>query len=256
MAYLLLRRSGSIALAQRTAATSLVSISALSAAGRQQAIPSRTIHHRQHTTTRPIPRTFSPTSSINSLNTRSLSTAELPGATLTPAESEHLAPDSSATQGQIGYLYFDSLFPIRLGFWDIRHWFVATNHDSLKEKLRNSLPDKDLIGHDFEVIGAEARLKDGGGFLSFTYTPTGAPLPATPADTPDPALFDIETAVKKGLKRAYNPNQALLLSWGSIPSVHVVKGKVSGELISGCDHVPTDQLYILRYVPASPGWKT
>ncbi|PWN18397.1 hypothetical protein BCV69DRAFT_314598 [Microstroma glucosiphilum] len=230
MTYLLLRRTGSVALSQRTAATSLVRSTALGAARRQAlATPSCSIQQRHHATTRTIPRTFpraSTGSSSNSVNSRSLSTAELPGATLTPAETEHLAPDSPASrQGQIGYLYFDSLFPIRLGFWDIRHWFVATNHDSLKEKLRNSLPDKDLIGHDFEVIGAEARLKDGGGFLSFTYTPKGAPLPATPADTPDPALFDIETAVKKGLKRAYNPNQALLLSWGSIPSVHVVKGK-------------------------------
>lgn len=223
MAYLMLRRSGGIALSQRMAATP-----ALSAARRQATPRSSSIHHRQHTTTRPIPKTFPPTITNNAIRRRSLSTADVPGATLTPEETEHLTPDSTAARpGQIGYLYFDSLFPIRLGFWDIRHWFVATNHDSLKEKLRNSLPDKDLIGHDFEVIGAEARLKDGGGFLSFTYTPRGAPLPATPADTPDPALFDIETAVKKGLKRAYNPNQALLLSWGTIPSVHVVKGKVN-----------------------------
>ncbi|CAO1635155.1 unnamed protein product [Sympodiomycopsis kandeliae] len=151
-----------------------------------------------------------------------------------PTGTEHLKSSSEAdgTQGSVdankatGYLYFDSLYPIKLGFWDIRHWFVKTNHSSLLQRLKTSLPAEDQVGHDFKVIGAEERLKDGGAFLSFTFSPLHRPAPAAPLyETRDEALQHIEQAVKSGLKRTYTPTEALMLSWGTKPSVHVVKGK-------------------------------
>lgn len=166
-------------------------------------------------------------------STAATSAAANSTATLSPSEAEHLAtPSSSSTSSpplppdaQVGYLYFDSLYPIKLGFWDIRSWLVQTDHRSLEQRLRSSLPDPLTVGHGFTVLGAEERLKDGGGFLSFAYTPVHAPPPEKEKwETRDEALVHIEAALKKGLKRSYSPLEALTFKWRAIPSVHVVRG--------------------------------
>lgn len=82
----------------------------------------------------------------------------LTSATLSPDESEHLEPKAPRTpNAQTGYIYFDSLYPIKLGFWDIRSLFVRTDHKVLLERLKHRLPDSGQVGHGFEVIGAEER---------------------------------------------------------------------------------------------------
>lgn len=155
----------------------------------------------------------------------SYSSARQATATTAPDSEKHLnaSKDGGAAQG---YLYFDSLYPIKLGFWDIRHWFVKTNHSALLQRLKDSLPPEEEVGHAFKVVGAEERLKDGGAFLSFTFSPLHQPSPAAPIYEPrDEALQHIEDAVKRGLKRTYTPTEALMLSWGTKPSVHIVRGK-------------------------------
>ncbi|CAO1614763.1 unnamed protein product [Jaminaea pallidilutea] len=147
-------------------------------------------------------------------------------ATLSPSEKEHLQPSSST--GRLGYLYFDSLYPIKLGFWDLRHFFVRTDHRSLQERLKNSITEASQVPHDFKIIGAEERLKDGGAFLSFTYNPThspSSPSATSPLEIRDQCLVDIESKLKEGLKRDDSLLQRALLSWGTKASVHVVRGK-------------------------------
>lgn len=69
-------------------------------------------------------------------------------------------------------------------------------------------------------------LKDGGAFLSFTYSPAHAPPPAAPKyEARDEALLHIEDKLKSELKRSNNILERALLSWGTRPSVHVVRGK-------------------------------
>lgn len=189
------------------------------------------LHLHRITAIRPVIR--SPLYTSRAFSATPFYRAEDTTASAPPEGTEHLKPQttsaagsSQATDTATGYLYFDSLYPIKLGFWDIRHWLVKTDHSALLQRLKDSLPSEDQVGHNFQIIGAEERLKDGGAFLSFTFSPLHQPAPAAPVYEPrDQALQHIEEAVKKGLKRTYTPTEALMLSWGTKPSVHVVRGR-------------------------------
>lgn len=83
----------------------------------------------------------------------------LTAATLTQLKAEHLRPKTfqRLPNLQVGYIYFDSLFPIKFGFWDLRSLFVRTDHKVLLQQLKNKMPAKEAVGHDLEVIGAKER---------------------------------------------------------------------------------------------------
>ncbi|PWN51525.1 hypothetical protein IE53DRAFT_342187 [Violaceomyces palustris] len=121
-----------------------------------------------------------------------------------------------------GFLYFDSVFPIRLGFWDIRYLVANFEKESLVTKVEKTLPSTEKIGHDFKVLSAQERIKDGGAFVHFSYR---RPL----TEERDEALASIEGNLKEGVKKA--PNTGLFLFWGR-PSVHVVRGKPFREDMS------------------------
>lgn len=70
---------------------------------------------------------------------------------LTPPEGV-LAPHE-----KLGYLYFDTVFPITLGLWDLRRLAISVESKTLLEKLRATLPQSQEVGYGFEVLGVEAR---------------------------------------------------------------------------------------------------
>lgn len=115
---------------------------------------------------------------------------------------------------KIGYLYFDTVFPIRLGFWDIRFLLARFEKRSVLERVKGSLPPEDSIGYGFKVIGAEERMKDGGAFITFSYR-------EDPNEKNEDSLNQIEKRLRGGVKRVFNPT---LLFIGT-PGVHVVRGK-------------------------------
>ncbi|CAO1625309.1 unnamed protein product [Parajaminaea phylloscopi] len=167
-------------------------------------------------------------SRVSPLRSTPVPRRRLATATLSPSEADHLEPETfgETAHSQVGYIYFDSLYPIKLGFWDLRSFFVRTDHKVLLERLKSKLPDEASIGHGFHAIGAEERLKDGGAFLSFAYTPAHSPPPnAGKFETRDEALLHIEQKLKDGLRRGDNILERALLSWGTTPSVHVVRGR-------------------------------
>ncbi|KAN0061161.1 mitochondrial escape protein 2 [Thecaphora frezii] len=115
---------------------------------------------------------------------------------------------------KLGYLYFDSAFPIRLGFWDLRYLLARFERRSTLDRIKASLPHADQVGHGFKVIGAEQRMKDGGAFVTFSYREDPS--------TRGPATIDlIEKKLQHGVKRVFNPSMLFI----GKPGVHVVRGK-------------------------------
>ncbi|KIS68234.1 uncharacterized protein UMAG_03816 [Mycosarcoma maydis] len=115
---------------------------------------------------------------------------------------------------KIGYLYFDTVFPIRLGFWDIRYMLASLEKCSVLDRVKASLPPDQSVGYGFKVIGAEERMKDGGAFVTFSYL-------EDPNETNEESLDTIEKRLKSGVRRVFNPSLFFL----GTPGVHVVRGK-------------------------------
>ncbi|PWZ03675.1 hypothetical protein BCV70DRAFT_209908 [Testicularia cyperi] len=137
----------------------------------------------------------------------------------TSPEAAKVAEDAEAETEtdpfrKIGYLYFDTVFPIRLGFWDIRYMLARFEKRSVLDRVKASLPPESSVGYGFKVIGAEERMKDGGAFITFSYR-------EDPNEKTEESLDQIERRLRSGVKRVFNP---LLLFIGT-PGVHVVRGK-------------------------------
>ncbi|CDU25343.1 related to PRP12-involved in early maturation of pre-rRNA [Sporisorium scitamineum] len=115
---------------------------------------------------------------------------------------------------KIGYLYFDTVFPIRLGFWDIRYMLASLEKRSVLDRVKASLPPDQSVGYGFKVIGAEERMKDGGAFITFSYR-------EDPNEKSEESLNNIEKRLKSGVRRVFNP----LLFFLGTPGIHVVCGK-------------------------------
>jgi len=80
---------------------------------------------------------------------------------------------------QEALMYLDNIFPLRVGFWDVRQYLFRNSEQSIKAKV-DSLVPKDKIPCDFEVEQAIARTKEGGAFVKFKYkSDTQSVLPAS-----------------------------------------------------------------------------
>ncbi|KAG1819493.1 RNA12 protein-domain-containing protein [Suillus subaureus] len=66
------------------------------------------------------------------------------------------------------WLFIDSIFPIRLGIWDLRHYIGILREENLLERLHERL--ETVKTHDFHIRELQPYQKDGGIFVRFTYT--------------------------------------------------------------------------------------
>lgn len=169
------------------------------------------------------------------------------GSTLTlPTSDADTPPEAAADSSEIpsgfsvGHLYFDSVFPLTLGFFDPRGYISAFQGDAQLTNLKQVLPNQESIGFGFRIIGAESRAKDGGAFLTFAYKPEeqamlraighvrqipgGTNLTHAEAAT----LSVINARIRPHLRPIYQYPLSLarLLpeSWLPKPSVHIVLG--------------------------------
>ncbi|KAA1474837.1 hypothetical protein DENSPDRAFT_841477 [Dentipellis sp. KUC8613] len=78
------------------------------------------------------------------------------------------------------WLFADSLFPIRLGIWDVRHYFGLFRQELVLDRL------KQIVGqvhtHGFTPVSYEPYIKDGGVFIRFRYTGDASALQRIEAD--------------------------------------------------------------------------
>ncbi|KAH7927744.1 hypothetical protein BV22DRAFT_257665 [Leucogyrophana mollusca] len=109
-----------------------------------------------------------------------------------------LAPNSEREQDvtenlKEGWLFVDSVFPIRLGVWDLRHYVGVFREETLLSSLEAQLST--VKTHDFRVLSLEPHPKDGGVFVRFSY---GAGNPRNALETIESALRQ-ETIKQGGL---------------------------------------------------------
>ncbi|EIW60623.1 uncharacterized protein TRAVEDRAFT_57812 [Trametes versicolor FP-101664 SS1] len=75
--------------------------------------------------------------------------------------------NEDATQASEGWLWVDSVFPVRIGRLDLRPYIGYAREETLLERLRGLLSP--VKTHDFQVVSLEPHGKDGGVFVKFKY---------------------------------------------------------------------------------------
>ncbi|KAF8831619.1 hypothetical protein HHX47_DHR1000799 [Lentinula edodes] len=75
-----------------------------------------------------------------------------------------------------GCVFVDSVFPVLLGKFDLRRYFVAPQKDTLLTNLQKKLSN--VKTHDLRILSVDPHLKDGGVFVKFKYKASGAEEPA------------------------------------------------------------------------------
>ncbi|KAI9067059.1 hypothetical protein FKP32DRAFT_1664487 [Trametes sanguinea] len=86
----------------------------------------------------------------------------------------HFADSASADaistgeeQEREAWLWVDSVFPVRLGRWDLRSYIGYAREETLLSRLRSLLSR--VKSHDFQIVSVEPHGKDGGVFVKFKY---------------------------------------------------------------------------------------
>ncbi|KAK4049700.1 mitochondrial escape protein 2 [Microbotryomycetes sp. JL201] len=72
-----------------------------------------------------------------------------------------------------GLIYFNSLYPIRMGRWDIRFLLAKFEEDKVLGQLRELVPRDSM--YDVKVENVFPRAKDGGAFVEFSFVPPKQP---------------------------------------------------------------------------------
>ncbi|KAF8078176.1 RNA12 protein-domain-containing protein [Lyophyllum atratum] len=88
---------------------------------------------------------------------------------------------SKPAEPREGWLFVDSVFPIQIARWDIRHYIGIFREEFLLNALKDRLDS--IKTHDFKVLSLEPHQKDGGVFVRFSYS----------AGDPEGALKTIES---------------------------------------------------------------
>ncbi|KAI0670636.1 RNA12 protein-domain-containing protein [Trametes maxima] len=86
--------------------------------------------------------------------------------------STSTAPGDAVAKEEIvqtdeGWLWIDSVFPVRLGRWDLRAYAGYAREETLLQRLRSLLSK--VKTHDFQVVAVEPHNKDGGVFVKFAF---------------------------------------------------------------------------------------
>ncbi|GBC02865.1 hypothetical protein RclHR1_04870008 [Rhizophagus clarus] len=70
-----------------------------------------------------------------------------------------------------GRFYYDNVYPLKIGSFDIRHFLVRSNKARLEEKLRAGkwIPAESEMPYNFKVKGVEPRKREGGMFVNFVF---------------------------------------------------------------------------------------
>ncbi|KAJ3908664.1 RNA12 protein-domain-containing protein [Lentinula edodes] len=134
---------------------------------------------------------------------------------LSIAESEVQVP----VPERDGCVFVDSVFPVLLGKFDLRRYFVAPQKDTLLTNLQKKLSN--VKTHDLRILSVDPHLKDGGVFVKFKYKASGAEEPAL-------------NVIEESLRQEARMNGGIATWLGPrTPNVWLVKGSPWTEDIIG-----------------------
>ncbi|KAH7877865.1 exonuclease [Lentinula edodes] len=118
-----------------------------------------------------------------------------------------------------GCVFVDSVFPVLLGKFDLRRYFVAPQKDTLLTNLQKKLSN--VKTHDLRILSVDPHLKDGGVFVKFKYKASGAEEPAL-------------NVIEESLRQEARMNGGIATWLGPrTPNVWLVKGSPWTEDIIG-----------------------
>ncbi|GAA5828532.1 hypothetical protein JCM11251_000838 [Rhodosporidiobolus azoricus] len=124
---------------------------------------------------------------VSPLRPASTLTSPLTPPPLTPNPNPHLSPAISTSEPddrKTAYLWYNLIFPIRVGIWDIRYLLSRLQQEDLLERIRELVP-KDAE-YDVRVESVAPRAKDGGAFVRFSF------------NVPDSVRHELEGAAAEG----------------------------------------------------------
>ncbi|KAJ3477560.1 hypothetical protein NLI96_g10383 [Meripilus lineatus] len=76
--------------------------------------------------------------------------------------------NETADGGQEGWLFVDSVFPVRVASWDLRYYIGQLRQEALLSKVKSLVAS--VHTNELEVLSVEPQIKDGGVFVRFRYT--------------------------------------------------------------------------------------
>ncbi|KAJ3815708.1 RNA12 protein-domain-containing protein [Lentinula aff. lateritia] len=118
-----------------------------------------------------------------------------------------------------GCVFVDSIFPVLLGRFDLRRYFVAPQKDTLLTNLQKKLSN--VKTHDLRILSVDPHPKDGGVFVKFKYRASGAEEPAL-------------NVIEESLRQEARMNGGIATWLGPrTPNVWLVKGSPWTEDIIG-----------------------
>ncbi|CAG8521540.1 7567_t:CDS:10 [Funneliformis caledonium] len=85
--------------------------------------------------------------------------------------SEVAAETASVVKVEHGRFYYDNIYPLKIGSFDVRHFLVRSNRERLEKKLKAGrwIPAEAEMPYKFKVEGVEPRKKEGGMLVKFTF---------------------------------------------------------------------------------------
>ncbi|KAF5330523.1 hypothetical protein D9619_005680 [Psilocybe cf. subviscida] len=96
---------------------------------------------------------------------------------------------TTAANAQEGWIYVDSIFPIQLAAWDLRHYIGILRQEHLLTVLESRLDQLSNVC-DFKALELQPQMKDGGVFVRFSYTPEALSPGPDPMTSLQQALRD------------------------------------------------------------------
>lgn len=149
---------------------------------------------------------------------------------------------TAATKQRTGHLYFDNIYPIRIGLLDPRHLISSFEQPTTLEHLRNLVPEDSAFS--VNVTKAIPQSKDGGAFVAFTYDlpelyDTGGPVDVQRQAQEEQKILDIvlEETRNALLSRNHRP-------WFSWRESHVFLVKTQKLWIEDMNRFPNTTIKV------------
>ncbi|CAJ0841055.1 10969_t:CDS:2, partial [Entrophospora sp. SA101] len=79
---------------------------------------------------------------------------------------------SESEASQHSSLYYDNVYPLRIGIFDLRHYIVRTSKKRLETKVKSGkwIPQETEMPFNFKIEGVEPRKREGGMLVNFTFS--------------------------------------------------------------------------------------
>jgi len=153
---------------------------------------------------------------------RAASTLDLPTSSIRSHLQDATTPETASGR-RSAYLYFDSVFPIRISALDPRILWAKVTQDSVVDQIRTIIPTRYETDVDLRIESISPRAKDGGLFVHISFIPPRI----TSSEGQKSAELLVNEAVESWLREQINKSAVQYKPWYIFgqSQVHIVKGR-------------------------------